>query len=290
MVYESYEYRYMETPRPDLLQLMSIGHQSVSKPGYAWDGMKRDGGGVIFQYTLSGEGSLAYGSRIYKVTKGSAFLVTVPGQHRYYYDSSSEEDWEFVWIRLSGAQASAIWKEWLESEGVVSEFRMDSETIVRLMDFYESASSGALGDMWDISVKLYEWLLTLLKRKKVGQQTQRDIPETYARIAAWMDIHYAEDISLEQLAEHAGVTKHHFCKKFYEYYHTTPIQYLRRKRIEEAALLLRRSRIPIKDIAARCGYADLGYFGKVFHQLVGVSPSNFRNTDAIGSGDALKLL
>ncbi|OUS77279.1 hypothetical protein B1748_09055 [Paenibacillus sp. MY03] len=252
--------------------------------------MKREGEGVIFKYTLSGEGRFNYGGRTHKVGRGKAFFAIVPGRHRYYYDPSSEEPWEFIWIRLAGIQAMALWQEWLESEEAVAEFSAESETIAKLVSFYESAAAGTLGDMWDISVRLYEWLLTVLKRRTVGGMPRRVIPDEYTRVTAWIEDHFMEDVALDRLAEMAGVTKHHFCKKFFEFYYTTPIQYVRKRRIEEAALLLHQSRIPIKDIAVRCGFIDLGYFGKVFHGIIGVSPSEYRRSGVMEFGGTLKLL
>ncbi|TLS49545.1 helix-turn-helix transcriptional regulator [Paenibacillus antri] len=191
---------------------------------------------------------------------------------------------------MSGIQASSLWKEWIEAEGPVSDFRPDSETVTKLMLLYRAAADGAFQDMWDVSARLYEWLLTLSKRRAEGKGSRRDIPKPYALAAAWMADRYAEDLSLGELADLAGVTKHHFCKKFNEYYRASPIQYLRRKRVEAAARLLRQSRLPIETVAERCGFADASYFGKVFHRYVGVSPSAYRANRTPDVGETLKLL
>lgn len=289
MVHHSYGYRYLETPRPELLRLNSIGRQSVMEASYSWDGRKREGDGFIFKYTLSGEGRLTVNQQTYKLTKGQAFFVAVPSLHHYDYDPSMNEPWEFIWIRVSGVQVAALWKEWMATEGPVSEFHSDSETIVKLHSLYESAAAGALGDMWDISVQLYDWLLTLMKRQTHGKVIQQPIPDSYSQVVAWIESNYADDISLDQLADMIGVTKHHFCKKFQDHYRTTPIQYLRKIRIEAAASLLRQSQLPVKDIAERCGFSDLGYFGKVFHHYAGFSPSAYRML-TVDHGNALKLL
>lgn len=289
MIHQSYEYRYIEPPPPELLRLVSVGRQTVERPDYAWDGAQRNGDGIIFQYTLSGEGKLDWEGNAFSIAKGQALIVPVPGKYRYYYDACATEPWSFIWIRLAGGQAASIWREWHRSEGPASDFRLESETIAKLFAFYADAASGRLGDMWSISVRLYDWLLTLVKRFSGSSRHPQDIPETYALIAAWIEEHYADDIALAQLAEMAGVTKHHFCKKFQELYRLPPIQYIRKRRIEEAAALLRTSRIPIAEIAERCGIPDPGYFGKVFRQFAGVSPSEYRISGAM-NGMLLKLL
>lgn len=57
---------------------------------------------------------------------------------------------------------------------------------------------------------------------------------------------------------------------------TTPIEYLLEVRLRRAAELLRRTGLPVGEVAARCGFHDSNYFSKRFRALYGVSPRTFR--------------
>ena len=56
----------------------------------------------------------------------------------------------------------------------------------------------------------------------------------------------------------------------------TLTEYVTRKRIEYATLLLSNSDLPISDVAAFCGVNDLQYFSKIFKKVVGYTPSEYK--------------
>jgi transcriptional regulator GlxA family with amidase domain len=56
----------------------------------------------------------------------------------------------------------------------------------------------------------------------------------------------------------------------------TPIHYLRKIRVEEAAGLLRNTGLAVEAISRQTGFDNVSYFGKVFRQYIGVSPTDYR--------------
>ena len=69
----------------------------------------------------------------------------------------------------------------------------------------------------------------------------------------------------------------YFSRYFRTAYNQTFIEYLTEYRIQQAVRLLEETTIPVREIAFRVGYADAGYFSKVFKRHVGVTPSDYRN-------------
>ena len=67
-----------------------------------------------------------------------------------------------------------------------------------------------------------------------------------------------------------------FKREFKKNYNDTPARYIRTKRLEKAAELLRISEERITDIAFDCGFTDLANFSKLFHKKFSNSPSNYR--------------
>ncbi len=88
---------------------------------------------------------------------------------------------------------------------------------------------------------------------------------------------YTKDISLEDLADTAGMTPKYFCRYFKELTECRPIEYLNRFRIEAAALKLSTDGENINQIAYICGFKNPCYFTKLFKRYKNLSPSEYRH-------------
>ena len=83
-------------------------------------------------------------------------------------------------------------------------------------------------------------------------------------------------LDLERLAAEANLSKFHFIRLFRRNYFTTPHQYLLRKRIERAKLLLSTGDRSITEICFEVGFDSLGSFSATFRRVVGWSPTVYR--------------
>ena len=92
-----------------------------------------------------------------------------------------------------------------------------------------------------------------------------------------IDRHFAEPLDLDRIAAVAGVSKYHFVRCFRMTYSETPMRYLTRRRIERAQDLLRAANLTVTEICMVVGFSSLGSFSVKFSQLVGESPTAYRN-------------
>jgi AraC-like DNA-binding protein len=92
-----------------------------------------------------------------------------------------------------------------------------------------------------------------------------------------IDRNYREPLDLDRLAAVAGVSKYHFARSFEVVYGETPIRYLTRRRIERAQDLLRAANLTVTEVCMAVGFASLGSFSARFAQLVGESPTAYRD-------------
>jgi AraC-like DNA-binding protein len=99
-----------------------------------------------------------------------------------------------------------------------------------------------------------------------------------------IDRHYAAPLDLAQLAAVAGVSRYHFARSFEAAYGETPIRYLTLRRIERAQDLLRAANLTVTEVCMLVGFASLGSFSSRFRQLVGESPTAYRNRWAARGG------
>lgn len=102
-----------------------------------------------------------------------------------------------------------------------------------------------------------------------------------AEAAAFMESHYMEDISIEQVLEISHYSQRHFIRLFSAAYNTTPQKYLMGIRIRKACSLLKESSLPITEVAMRCGFGDSNYFSRAFRKVSGMTPSQFRSGNGI---------
>lgn len=91
------------------------------------------------------------------------------------------------------------------------------------------------------------------------------------------DRSYAEPLDLDALARAANVSRSHFVRRFAEAYGETPMRYLTRRRIERAQDLLRSANLTVTEICVMVGFSSLGSFSTRFRELVGESPTAYRN-------------
>ncbi|HEY9262351.1 AraC family transcriptional regulator [Chitinophaga sp.] len=103
--------------------------------------------------------------------------------------------------------------------------------------------------------------------------------ELYKRLSRAMDVlrsNFCGEVSLDQLATAACLSKYHFLRLFRSVYGLSPYQYIQHLRIEKARGLLIDSAIPIGDLASLLGFDNSQSFSRLFNQRVGIYPSHYR--------------
>lgn len=85
-------------------------------------------------------------------------------------------------------------------------------------------------------------------------------------------------ICIGDLSERCYLSDDHFTRLFRQEMNDTPIDYINRKKIEQAQLMLVINNIPVKDIACSLSFDNIPYFNRLFKQLVGKTPTQYRES------------
>jgi transcriptional regulator GlxA family with amidase domain len=109
----------------------------------------------------------------------------------------------------------------------------------------------------------------------IEARRQHSDPYVHA-IQAWIDKHYVQPLSLEQLQKEHGLSVRTLIRRFKKATGDTPLAYIQAVRMEEACKLLETQRMSIESIAYQVGYEDISSFSKVFKQMTGLPPSHYR--------------
>ena len=94
-----------------------------------------------------------------------------------------------------------------------------------------------------------------------------------------MDREYAQPLDVPALARTALMSTAHFSRRFREAYSETPYSYLMTRRIERAKALLRLGDLSVTEVCLAVGCTSLGSFSARFTQLVGQTPTAYRDGD-----------
>ncbi len=99
-------------------------------------------------------------------------------------------------------------------------------------------------------------------------------------IAAYIDEHYAEELSLQDIAERCSLSREYISRRFKQEMGENISEYIERIRMDRAKVLLRNPQLRIAQISEMVGYQDDKYFSKVFKKAAGVSPNQYRKNSS----------
>lgn len=100
--------------------------------------------------------------------------------------------------------------------------------------------------------------------------------DTVSRIIDYMIFHIREELSLHQIADAFHFSAAYVNRLLKKETGCTTVQYIKKTRISLAKTLLCFDDLTIADIASQVGYPDCNYFCRVFRQVEGISPAQFR--------------
>lgn len=96
------------------------------------------------------------------------------------------------------------------------------------------------------------------------------------RIDQFIDVHLADPITVEALADLCALSPGHFHACFREVTAQTPLFYVQQRRLAHARSLVLDTRLPLISVGELVGFGDQGSFSRAYRRYFGVSPSGAR--------------
>lgn len=97
-----------------------------------------------------------------------------------------------------------------------------------------------------------------------------------AKVRQYIDLHFKEALTLDQLAEEGHMNKYYLSHSFKREYGVSPINYMVSRRIEESKYLLAETDLSLSQISQLLGFSSLSYFSQVFRKTQAVTPMEYR--------------
>lgn len=235
------------------------------------DGYKR------FQWLqcINGQGALEIGGRTITVSKGQGMLLFPEVPHAYW---PVNEPWTLQWVDFDGKWVHEILQSYHFHESSVLYMLHLEPFLARFNEMNTIVSMKKSKANFDSSHLLYGLLLDLFQYTSTSEnRSNHEQIEQLKPALNYIEQHYTNPISLQDLADQLSVTTHYTCVLFQQTLGTRPVEYINRYRIRKAKeLLLQEELLEVKAVSEKVGFGNPSYFINTFKKNEGLTPREFR--------------
>ena len=238
--------------------------------GYRWGPGVRDH--FLIHLVLSGQGSYSARDATYALRAGDLFLVRP--DETISYAADADDPWHYCWVGFHGTDALSLLAQ---TDFTPSQpyLRLPDDLMLRplLLAIYEARGS-LPHDTARMAGRLYEFLAHLMGIAQRAAPGRIQVSQSHVhRACAYIAGNFADPITIESIARHAGVSRSLLYRAFRAELSLSPAAYLAQFRMRQACMLLRRQELSIKAVAFSVGYEEPLYFSRRFREIMGISPS-----------------
>jgi AraC-like DNA-binding protein len=235
---------------------------------------KSKGSQYLLVYVSKGEGSYRVSKKVFQVTENDFFVL--PVRYANGLESSDKNPWSIYWAYFSGSQAAKVVQHLVgngyspkKAKPLVGRIAQFND-ILHHLELMENIENLVYANSRFYSF-LCSFRLMVLSSRKHGTK------DSVIQSIEYMRENISSVVTLEDLAEVAGLSVSHYCAMFKQKTMQTPMQLYTSMKIQRACQLLQNRNQTIKAISYSLGFFDQYHFSKVFKQIMGISPKNFRN-------------
>ena len=274
--------RILYTPsafaKSSLLYLQEIGCLQARK---AHTSRRSDLDSFLLIMVTAGSGTLEYDAQTYHIGRGDCVFINCAKP--YSHTTAPDDLWSLAWIHFNGGTLPAVYEKYQGRGGKpvfhpsnLSEFMALHDTIFQVAD-----SNDHIKDM-KINRDL-SGLLVLLMAESWNPDEAVGKGKSLVSLKAYLEEHYTEKISLDDLSALFYINKFYMTRIFKEQYGVSINNYLQQLKITRAKQMLRFTDNTIEEIGVKCGIGEANYFSRLFRQIEGVTPSAYRKQWKTGS-------
>jgi len=179
-------------------------------------------------------------------------------------------------FNLINVLRNGVLQIWIIKPDSLDHFRL-IETLLESTKLMEQEPEGF---EFDVRTKLCDvWRIFLGDTKEIRLRAPaRNVADT-ERLKQMMDFietHYAENISVSDIAAAAGISTRESTRCFQRCISLSPVSYLSDYRVRMAAKLLRTTGKTVIEVSEACGFSSPGYFGRVFKETFSTTPKAYQ--------------
>ena len=141
------------------------------------------------------------------------------------------------------------------------------------VDYVKRYNSMPLWQKMRLRSAILMLISSFLKEAKPKQWT---LNERMRKVLAFINANICGNVTINQLADIACTSTPYLIRLFRQHFGTPPLQYINKKKIEKAQLMLITENTPCKEIAYKVGFHDPSYFIRIFKKTTGQTPQEYR--------------
>ncbi len=126
------------------------------------------------------------------------------------------------------------------------------------------------------------WQLLFTHRREcefaAGMKNEHILLIRMQKMLSFINENFSRDISLNDIAQSASISKSEASRCFQSYLNTSPVNYLLNFRVQKAMQLLRSTEMTVEAIALECRFGSAAYFCKIFRSRTGLTPKQYRRS------------
>lgn len=235
-------------------------------------------------FILDGEGYLEIKGKKYHLHKGQIFLL--PANVSVYYYADHSHPWYYAWAAFNGEKATYyLSKAGFSNDRLVRDCIFPPEDYAAVINKMLLANELSEKDEL-IRIGCLFHLFAMLTRSNNHPSVSPSSNDLAIQHALqYMEYNYNNDIQIAGIADYIGLNRTFFTNLFKKKMHMSPKSYLTKLRMDKACELLTKTHDPISDISLKVGYSDPFAFSKMFRQIIGRSPSDYRKSCSDPSQD-----
>lgn len=228
----------------------------------------------LFFIVTEGSGTVTFHGNTYPIKAGDCVWLNC--LEPYSHVSSLGDPWALKWVHFNGMDAHSFYKLYAEKEGAVTYTPKSLAPYLNSLQtlYHLQQQKNALSDL--LSHKHLTDLIAQIFSDTFHSASDTAIPEKFLDISHYIEQHYNEKITLDELAEHFFISKYHLLREYQRFFGTTIQNDLTVKRLSHAKSLLRFSDESVENIALLCGFQTSSYFIKVFKRFENLTPLEYR--------------
>lgn len=265
------------------ISVLRAGHIKAA-PDYRIERRVCAGDDILF--CLRGQGHIRIHGREYHVGPGQ--LGWIGGAHPHAHWAEPSHPWELLWLRLDGVLLPAVARLLrVDNQPVFTLPKpAEAECILRRILRRFLRPNPVLDAVLNADVAALLACLFLARRRDVGLMyaSAADRPSGINRAIEQLSVYYYRQWAVDDAARIAGLGAVQFFRSFRKATGMTPMQYLRRQRMNIAQRRLVETSDSVKEIAEQVGYLDRFHFSREFKRWTGLSPKSFRARE-LGTGN-----
>jgi AraC-like DNA-binding protein len=204
-------------------------------------------------------------------------ILMIPKGLAHQYQADRNQPWSIYWVHMDGH----LYVQFMDIIGlsksnlkikVLNPGQIKQE-FEQLMD---TRHQGYQLNSFVLAANILKKIFSLLTVQLPATQLTQQKDFNLVAFNAFLEENITKQLSLDEMAMYMGFSKFHFAKKFQFATGISPVKYFLEIKIQHACGLLDRSSKPIKDVAAILGYEDPYYFSRLFKNVMGLSPKQYR--------------